>query len=403
MSNPQSSSTPPPPPPTPSSSTTPESDDTTSDQRKNFKWVENGPQGVSAISVVLDWIEKLGNYQRWKGGGAAGETKEVICTEVNNLLREKGFPCRTNKHVRHKIQDLEKSYRTAVDWKNNTGQGILDAGGAGSEDLIRKEILRRCPFWDTLSPVMGERLSSRPPVTNESDQVVSRTRTPPTPHTVQTHRHPAGQSLPTSSRDNRSSTPGSANSVGRIRTDEQSQELSASLTSEGSMSSVLQEASSSAALSAAVSSAAASSCSEMGDSEPESLQPSRRRSLDQDRHTRMSRRRGLSGADVLDSLTRGSEERGEKRLCLDQDRLEMEKRRMECELQRVLLDSKRFEREEARHQRELQVLEAERKLKEYETNRLRIENALHRMRALKQLQEEFHLDAEEALRMLNTD
>ncbi|KAI9345483.1 hypothetical protein DFJ73DRAFT_626640, partial [Zopfochytrium polystomum] len=198
--------------------------------KKKLKWVENGPQGVSAISVVLEWIEKLGNYQRWKGGGAAGETKEVICTEVNNLLREKGFPCRTNKHVRHKIQDLEKSYRTAVDWKNNTGQGILDAGGAGSEDLIRKEILRRCPFWDTLSPVMGERLTSRPPVTNESDQVVSRTCTTPTPHTVQTHRHPAGQSLPASSRDNRSSTPGSANSVGRIRTDEQSQESSASLT-----------------------------------------------------------------------------------------------------------------------------------------------------------------------------
>ncbi|KAI9336942.1 hypothetical protein BDR26DRAFT_919873, partial [Obelidium mucronatum] len=81
-----------------------------------------------------------------------------------------GIKHRDNNMVRTKIRDLEKSFKRAVDWRANTGQGILDSSTkteAEKEAEIKLYLKKLCPFYEELEPVMGERASSQPFATNE--------------------------------------------------------------------------------------------------------------------------------------------------------------------------------------------------------------------------------------------
>ncbi|KAJ3003177.1 UNVERIFIED_CONTAM: hypothetical protein HDU68_005845, partial [Siphonaria sp. JEL0065] len=73
--------------------------------------------------------------------------------------------------VRTKIGDLEKSFKKAVDWHANTGQGILDSctkTEGEKEAEIKSHLKKLCPFYEELQLVMGERASSHPFATNEA-------------------------------------------------------------------------------------------------------------------------------------------------------------------------------------------------------------------------------------------
>ncbi|KAI9326516.1 hypothetical protein BDR26DRAFT_1013302 [Obelidium mucronatum] len=81
-----------------------------------------------------------------------------------------GIKHKGNNMVRTKIRDLEKSFKRAVDWRANTGPGILDSSTkteAEKEAEIKLYLKKPCPFYEELEPVMGERASSRPFATNE--------------------------------------------------------------------------------------------------------------------------------------------------------------------------------------------------------------------------------------------
>ena len=89
-----------------------------------------------------------------------------------NLLQAEGLRARTPAQIRSKIGELEKQFRDAVDWSQNTGQGIRENDHleeAEKEGQIRAYILKLCPYWDMLQPIMGDRHSSWPMASNEDD------------------------------------------------------------------------------------------------------------------------------------------------------------------------------------------------------------------------------------------
>lgn len=54
-----------------------------------------------------------------------------------------------------------EGFKEATDWLANTGQGVTD------EASIKEAVLKRCPFYYELAPVMTERASTRPILTSE--------------------------------------------------------------------------------------------------------------------------------------------------------------------------------------------------------------------------------------------
>ncbi|KAJ3263640.1 hypothetical protein HDU77_010287 [Chytriomyces hyalinus] len=143
--------------------------------RSRVAWDKDGvpPANRSSISILLDWICNIENYKRWKGSGGTGGTgikRETLCSEVVQLMRGAGILHRDNNKVGSKIRELEMQYKNAIDWLSGTGEGILDSAEISHDDkegCIRKGILKRCPYYDVLDPVMSDRASSRPFATNE--------------------------------------------------------------------------------------------------------------------------------------------------------------------------------------------------------------------------------------------
>ena len=63
--------------------------------------------------------------------------------------------------MENKIVSLERQFRVATEWANNTGQGVENPGD------FEAAILKRCPLYKALEPIMGERPNSKPSYTNE--------------------------------------------------------------------------------------------------------------------------------------------------------------------------------------------------------------------------------------------
>ncbi|ETL91413.1 hypothetical protein L917_10037, partial [Phytophthora nicotianae] len=118
--------------------------------KKKVLWDRDGVNGgLSSMKILLDWLTTEGNYTKWKGGGLSV-----------------GKPA----DVRDKIQKLELKYRTAVDWLANTGQGVTD------ETSIRSALVKRCPYYYELSPVMDDRQSTRPSQTTDDLDEITKSK-----------------------------------------------------------------------------------------------------------------------------------------------------------------------------------------------------------------------------------
>lgn len=70
----------------------------------------------TSLDVLLDWISEHGNYDRWRGGAKQGITKESLCMKIVALLHQHGLAHRHTRDVRSKMNDLERSFREAMDW-----------------------------------------------------------------------------------------------------------------------------------------------------------------------------------------------------------------------------------------------------------------------------------------------
>jgi hypothetical protein len=131
-------------------------------KKRKVPWEEDG-----SLSVLLEWLTTEGNYSVYAGsnGNVKGKSKSQFHKELALIITEK---CpgsdRQSKDVENKIVGLERQFRQASDWANNTGQGVDNPGD------FQAAVLKRCPLYVELEPIMGERPNSKPLATNEESE-----------------------------------------------------------------------------------------------------------------------------------------------------------------------------------------------------------------------------------------
>ena len=88
-------------------------------KKKKVTWEEDG-----SMDVLMEWITTEGNYAEYCGAtGNGGKTKTQHHKDLAWLIkREKPETDRSEKDVENKIVSLERQFRIATDWANNTGQ-----------------------------------------------------------------------------------------------------------------------------------------------------------------------------------------------------------------------------------------------------------------------------------------
>ena len=131
---------------------------------KSILWTKDGRNGpsdpVNSMSILIDWLTTEGNFSLFWGNNE-GKTKLAICEEVANIMKEKGIVGkRTGKLILDKILVIEKSFKVAHDWINQTGQGVDDT------EQFEQAVTKRCQFYYKLEQVMGDRAANCALVTN---------------------------------------------------------------------------------------------------------------------------------------------------------------------------------------------------------------------------------------------
>jgi Zn-finger nucleic acid-binding protein len=70
--------------------------------------------------------------------------------------------------VLSKINLIKADFVAACDWKNNTGQGIIEQDG---EEEFEKAMEKRYPYYKALEEVMGSRVNIKPPVLGDTGDI----------------------------------------------------------------------------------------------------------------------------------------------------------------------------------------------------------------------------------------
>eukprot|EP00644_Phytophthora_capsici_P003063 jgi/Phyca11/102717/e_gw1.7.653.1 len=132
-------------------------------KKKIIFWDKDGfDGGLPSVEVLLNWMTKEGNYDKWRGSDRNnGNTKEFLLKEIVAALKTVGIEHRSPAQIREKISNIEEKYRLAQDFLSQTGSGITD------ETTLRAEVLKRCPYYYRLQDVMLDRPSAHPLITSD--------------------------------------------------------------------------------------------------------------------------------------------------------------------------------------------------------------------------------------------
>jgi len=130
-------------------------------KKRKVPWEEDG-----SMDILMEWLTTEGNYSNYCGGaGSKGTSKAQFQKHISLLIKEKNPESegRNDKDVENKITSLERQFRLASDWANNTGQGVDQPGD------FEAAILKRCPHYKQLEDIMGDRPNAKPLYSNEPE------------------------------------------------------------------------------------------------------------------------------------------------------------------------------------------------------------------------------------------
>lgn len=136
-----------------------------SGSRNYDRWdKKSGSDGATPEGCLVDWLAEEGNWKRWKDAKSTCH-KDKCCIDINQHLKDNGFPERTKDSIQSKIRLIEDSFKKALTWINSTGAGAdsLDADDNGDgRTAYQREVEKRCKFYDILLTSFGQRGSMIP-------------------------------------------------------------------------------------------------------------------------------------------------------------------------------------------------------------------------------------------------
>ncbi|KAI9626169.1 hypothetical protein H4Q26_015918 [Puccinia striiformis f. sp. tritici PST-130] len=141
--------------------------------RSHRSWTtDQNRDGLSTLDLIVKWLTVEGQYDHWRNSDVS---KREVAKTINQYLIDNGG-----------ITTLEKKFRQALVYRDQTGQGILDEADkrarqaaanledSETEDFVRDartqteaQICKICKYFYELEPVMLDRPSAVPLNTHE--------------------------------------------------------------------------------------------------------------------------------------------------------------------------------------------------------------------------------------------
>ena len=131
---------------------------------RRLPWSSDGKDGDNDLNnserILLDWLLEPGNYNKFRGKGNSGTTKQQYCQQIAEKMNAAGVRVKRDfKQVLSKIHHMESSFRKAHTFANTeTGQGLKE-GDPGS---FKEKVEGICPHYDDLYDIMADRSNTKP-------------------------------------------------------------------------------------------------------------------------------------------------------------------------------------------------------------------------------------------------
>ncbi|KAH9445252.1 hypothetical protein Pst134EA_031524 [Puccinia striiformis f. sp. tritici] len=156
--------------------------------RSHRSWTtDQNRDGLSTLDLIVEWLTVEGQYDLWRNSDVS---KREVAETINQYLIDNGGVSRAWKGIEQQITTLEKKFRQALAYCDQTGQGILDEADerarqaaanledSETEDFVgdartqtEAQIRKICKYFYELEPVMLNRPSAVPLNTHEQGDV----------------------------------------------------------------------------------------------------------------------------------------------------------------------------------------------------------------------------------------
>ena len=140
-------------------------------QKNNTRplWTNAGPKGKDdlnhSMKHLIDQLTTGDNWIKYKGKNNNGKSKSQFAKEIASFINSTGVKeTRTAEQVRVKIDAIEKAYKIADNFVNNTGVGLKEDDPDNFEDVVRNSFFS---YYFNSKPIFRDHASISPVMTNK--------------------------------------------------------------------------------------------------------------------------------------------------------------------------------------------------------------------------------------------